>query len=164
MPPFDELARARVLVSLLDPVDPYRLGLYAVLRVLCQEARARDQWSSAFVVERGASEHPVVAQRSNASEYALQVRGVVLGLHGEEGWDEIMQRLATEKGWAQCFADNRCCVIQHPHAELNWAGAEEEEVEAEICQRQKALEAALQAHELGQATVQAQSGTLRRGL
>ena len=39
-----ELARARELVGLLDPVDRYRLGLYTVLGVLSDEARARDQW------------------------------------------------------------------------------------------------------------------------
>lgn len=162
--PFDELARARVLVGLLDPNDPYRLGLYAVQRTLGEEARARDQWSHAFIVERGAADHEPVASRGSTSEYALQVKGVALGYGGDEGWDAILARLSAEKGWIQCFASASCRVVQHPHAELNWAGAEEEEVEAEIQQRQRALKAAALAYDLDQATRPATSTPARRSL
>jgi hypothetical protein len=140
--------RAKVLIRCLDMsrID-YGLGLYAVLRILEQEAQCEDRLTQASIVSRDLFK----TQQDRCpfeSAIALLVNGELLGSFGEKGWQAICENASDEKDVSEYYAAASFKVVQYAHHALNWKGDEEEGVEKEIQAYVKRLKANLQAQDI----------------
>lgn len=132
--PFDEedLARAATLIECLGMQSTdYGLGLYAVLRVLGQEAEAAGRLTNACLVGREIYKHQEV-RCGFTQAIGLMVAGNILGSFGETGWKDICSNTAKEHGHPDFFADWSYQVVQRAHCELDWQSSGREEVSREI--------------------------------
>ena len=128
----EDLARAKTLIHCLDMRSTdYGLGLYAVLRVLEQEAQAAGRLTNACIVGRELFKDQET-RCGFVQAIGLMSAGSILGSFGETGWKDICAHTAQEHGIAEFFAKWSYQVVQRAHCELDWQSNGREEVDREI--------------------------------